>query len=170
MGISEIRGGFFLLQKSIALSSRGCVTLAADCCLRCWRAAIAVGKIVSCFSSLGGLGNGPRVNGFDLADHFNQHVLFCRQDLVAAGWGVDAAAGFIDGQFALTFVLMGIVFLAAQLSLGYIVWKYRERPSSPPVAYSHGNVKLEIVVDGADHDSFRGIESDGQQRVGEPAL
>jgi cytochrome c oxidase subunit II len=68
---------------------------------------------------------------------------------VAKTWwlppGAAAAAGFIDHQFALTFVLMGIIFLAAQLGLGYIVWKYRERPSSPPVSYSHGNTKLEIV-------------------------
>jgi cytochrome c oxidase subunit 2 len=59
--------------------------------------------------------------------------------------GASAAAGFIDGQFTLTLVLMGIVFLAAQLALGYFAWKYRERPAAPPVAYSHGNVKLEIV-------------------------
>ena len=56
---------------------------------------------------------------------------------VAKTWwlpvGAAEAAGFIDGQFALTFVLMGIVFLAAQLGLGYIVWKYRERASAPPV-------------------------------------
>ena len=43
--------------------------------------------------------------------------------------GAAAAAGWIDHQFALTFVIMGIVFLAAQLSLGYIVWKYRDRKS-----------------------------------------
>src|SRR6202789_1158516 len=68
---------------------------------------------------------------------------------VAKTWwlpvGAAEAAHFIDGQLALTFVLMGIVFLAAQLSLGYIVWKYRQTPSSPPVLYSHGNTKLEIV-------------------------
>jgi cytochrome c oxidase subunit II len=68
---------------------------------------------------------------------------------VAKTWwlpvGASAAAGWIDHQFALTFVIMGIVFLAAQMSLGYIVWKYRETPSSPPVSYSHGNTKLEIV-------------------------
>jgi cytochrome c oxidase subunit 2 len=40
---------------------------------------------------------------------------------------------------------MGVVFLAAQLGLGYIVWKYRESPTSPPVSYSHGNTKLEIL-------------------------
>ena len=68
---------------------------------------------------------------------------------VAKTWwlpvGASAAAGWIDGQFKLTFIIMGIVFVAAQLSLGYIVWKYRQRPSSPPVHYSHGNTKLEIL-------------------------
>ena len=68
---------------------------------------------------------------------------------VAKTWwlpvGASAAAGWIDGQFTLTFIIMGIVFVAAQLSLGYIVWKYRQTPSSPPVQYSHGNTKLEIV-------------------------
>ena len=47
---------------------------------------------------------------------------------VAKTWwlpvGASAAAGWIDGQFTLTFVIMGIVFVAAQVSLGYIVWKY----------------------------------------------
>ena len=46
---------------------------------------------------------------------------------VAKTWwlpvGAAQATGFIDGQLALTFVLMGIVFLAAQLSLGYFAWK-----------------------------------------------
>jgi cytochrome c oxidase subunit 2 len=68
---------------------------------------------------------------------------------VAKTWwlpaGAAASANFIDGQFALTYVLMGIVFLAAQLSLGYLVWKYRERASAAPVQYSHGNTTLELV-------------------------
>jgi cytochrome c oxidase subunit 2 len=68
---------------------------------------------------------------------------------VARTWwlpvGASAATAWIDGQFNLTFIIMGIVFVAAQLSLGYIVWKYRLRPSSPPVMYSHGNTKLEIL-------------------------
>ena len=68
---------------------------------------------------------------------------------VAKTWwlpvGASAATGFIDGQFALTFVLMGIVFLAAQLGLGYIVWKYKDTPTAPPVSYSHGNTTLEII-------------------------
>jgi len=39
----------------------------------------------------------------------------------------------------------GIVFVAAQVSLGYFAWKYRERPSAPPARYVHGNNMLEIV-------------------------
>ena len=59
--------------------------------------------------------------------------------------GAAASAGFIDRQFDLTYLLMGIVFLAAQLGLGYLAWKYRERASAPPADYSHGNTKLELV-------------------------
>src|SRR5436305_13629435 len=44
----------------------------------------AVGK--SFLSSGSGvLGNGPRVTGFDLADHSGQHLLLRRQNVVAAG-------------------------------------------------------------------------------------
>jgi cytochrome c oxidase subunit 2 len=68
---------------------------------------------------------------------------------VAKTWwlpvGASAAAGWIDSQFTKTYIIMGIVFLAAQLSLGYIVWRYREKPDSPPVDYSHGNTRLEII-------------------------
>ena len=93
---------------------------------------------------------------------------------VAKTWwlpvGASAATGFIDGQLTLTFILMGIVFLAAQLSLGYIVWRYRQTPSSPPVLYSHGNTTTGNCLDGAHYDSVHRIESDGQPSVGEPAL
>src|SRR3984893_5390185 len=68
---------------------------------------------------------------------------------VAKTWwlpvGAAASTQFIDGQFTLTFILMGVVFLAAQLGLGYIVWKYKEDASSPAVSYSHGNTTLEVI-------------------------
>ena len=55
---------------------------------------------------------------------------------VAKTWwlpvGASTATQFIDSQFTLTFIIMGVVFLAAQLGLGYIVWKYKETPKSPP--------------------------------------
>src|SRR2546426_10473229 len=68
---------------------------------------------------------------------------------VAKTWwlpvGAVASAGFIDRQCALTYVPMGIVFLAAQLGLGSLAWKFRERASAPPADYSHGNTRLELV-------------------------
>ncbi len=60
--------------------------------------------------------------------------------------GASAAAAGIDHHFTTTFVLMGIVFVAAQISLGALVWIYRDHGSSSgKVDYSHGNMKLEIV-------------------------
>ncbi len=56
-----------------------------------------------------------------------------------------AQAGAIDHQFVLTYVAMGFVFLAAQLGLGFFVWKYRDRGSKSQVQYSHGNIKLEAL-------------------------
>jgi cytochrome c oxidase subunit II len=68
---------------------------------------------------------------------------------VARTWwlppGAAEAAVFIDRQFVITFVLMGIVFVLAQLSLGYIAWKYRDHPGAAAVSYSHGNTRLEVV-------------------------
>jgi len=59
--------------------------------------------------------------------------------------GASAAAASIDHHFTVTYILMGTVFVAAQVSLGYFVWKYRDGGSSKKATYSHGNVTLEIV-------------------------
>src|SRR5271168_2949029 len=59
--------------------------------------------------------------------------------------GAATAAAFIDHQFALTYVLMGIVFVAAQGALGWLVWKYRAGANNGPVEYSHGNTTLELI-------------------------
>ena len=59
--------------------------------------------------------------------------------------GVSAAAAGIDQQFAFTYVVMGIVFVLAQCSLGYFVWKYRDRGQPSKAEYSHGNTTLEVV-------------------------
>src|SRR3989442_14263508 len=49
---------------------------------------------------------------------------------VAKTWwlpvGASAAAPWIDHQFALTYVLMGIVFVAGRGLLGFFVWEYRD--------------------------------------------
>jgi cytochrome c oxidase subunit 2 len=59
--------------------------------------------------------------------------------------GVSAAAAGIDQQFAFTYVVMGVVFVLAQCSLGYFAWRYRDRGQPSKVEYSHGNTKLEVV-------------------------
>lgn len=59
--------------------------------------------------------------------------------------GASAAAAGIDHHFATTYLLMGIIFVAAQVSLGFFAWKYRERAAAPPARYMHGNNLLEIV-------------------------
>jgi len=50
----------------------------------------------------------------------------------------------MDSWFHVTYIVVGVVFLAAQLALGYVVWKSRDR-SGARVTYSHGNTKLEVL-------------------------
>ena len=73
-------------------------------------------------------------------------TFFSTYFFVAQTWwlphGVSAAAPWIDHQFALTYVLMGIVFVAAQGGLGWLVWKNREGASSKPVAVSYTHLTL----------------------------
>src|SRR5512137_1194831 len=68
---------------------------------------------------------------------------------VAKTWwlppGASAAAAAIDNQFAVSYVLMGAVFVAAQVALGYFAWKYRDRGPSSKAVYTHGNNTMEIV-------------------------
>ncbi|HVS88847.1 MAG TPA: cytochrome c oxidase subunit II [Candidatus Acidoferrum sp.] len=68
---------------------------------------------------------------------------------VAKTWwlpvGASAAAAGIDHQFATTYILMGIIFVAAQVFLGLFVWKYRDRDSAAKARYTHGNNTLEII-------------------------
>ena len=70
--------------------------------------------------------------------------------IIAKTWwlpvGASAAAAGIDHHFTTTFILMGGVFIAAQLALGWFAWKYRDRGAGSRAAqYSHGNTTLEIV-------------------------
>src|SRR5580704_2764212 len=76
-------------------------------------------------------------------------TFFSTYFFVAKTWwlphGASTAAAFIDHQFTLTYILMGIVFVAAQGALGLFVWQYRDRKDAKKVEYSHGNTKLEVV-------------------------
>jgi cytochrome c oxidase subunit 2 len=60
--------------------------------------------------------------------------------------GASAAAAGIDHHFTVSFILMGAVFVAAQLALGWFAWQYRDKGSGAKDAlYSHGNTTLEAV-------------------------
>ena len=68
---------------------------------------------------------------------------------VARSWwphAISASAPYIDHQVHVTFITMGVVFLAAQVALGLFVWRYRDRGGTQSRAtYSHGNTTLEAL-------------------------
>jgi cytochrome c oxidase subunit 2 len=54
-----------------------------------------------------------------------------------------SGAAAIDQHFTYTYLAMGVVFLAAQLGLGYLAWRYRDRGQK--VQFSHGNTTMEVT-------------------------
>ena len=67
---------------------------------------------------------------------------------VAHAWwphAISASAPYIDHQWHLTFIAMGVIFVAAQGALGLFVWRYRDCGPATKVEYSHGNNKLEAT-------------------------
>jgi cytochrome c oxidase subunit 2 len=50
-----------------------------------------------------------------------------------------------DRQFLLTIIVVGVAFAAAQIALGYAVWRYRDTGSGERATYSHGNNRLEVI-------------------------
>jgi cytochrome c oxidase subunit II len=69
---------------------------------------------------------------------------------VSKKWWFPAAisehAPALDRQFLITILVVGIAFTAAQVGLGWMVWKYRDtgKPGDRAV-YSHGSNRLEVV-------------------------
>ncbi len=52
----------------------------------------------------------------------------------------------LDRQFMITIVVVGISFAAAQIALGWMVWKYRDTGKAGDRAvYSHGSNRLEVL-------------------------
>ena len=51
----------------------------------------------------------------------------------------------VDRQFLITIIVCGIAFAAAQIGLGWVVWKYRDSADKARATYSHGNNRLEVV-------------------------
>ena len=53
--------------------------------------------------------------------------------------------GRVDSQFLITILVVGISFTAAQIGLGWTVWKFRDNANAQRATYSHGNNRLEVV-------------------------
>jgi cytochrome c oxidase subunit 2 len=69
---------------------------------------------------------------------------------VSGKWWFPAAisehAPALDRQFLITIIVVGIAFTAAQIGLGWMVWKYRDTGSTADRAvYSHGSNRLEVI-------------------------
>ena len=69
---------------------------------------------------------------------------------VAGKWwfpeAISEHAPALDRQFLITIVVVGIAFTAAQIGLGWMVWKYRDTGSkSDRATYSHGSNRLEVL-------------------------
>src|SRR5438445_6644756 len=58
---------------------------------------------------------------------------------------ISAHAPALDRQFMITIVIVGIGFTAAQLGLGWMVWKYRDAADRPRATYTHGSSRLEVI-------------------------
>ena len=69
---------------------------------------------------------------------------------VSGKWWFPAAisehAPALDRQFMITIVVVGLAFTAAQIGLGWMVWKYRDTGKAGDRAiYSHGSNRLEVL-------------------------
>jgi len=69
---------------------------------------------------------------------------------VSGKWWFPAAisehAPALDRQFLITIIVVGIAFTAAQVGLGWMVWKYRDTGNAAGRAvYSHGSNRLEVI-------------------------
>ena len=58
---------------------------------------------------------------------------------------ISAHAPMLDRQFMITIIVVGISFTAAQVGLGWMVWKYREVGDGTRATYTHGSNKLEVL-------------------------
>jgi len=60
--------------------------------------------------------------------------------LLASSQGAD-----VDHQFKLNLVVLGIVFVATQLALGWFVWKFRERRGKHNSGSTEGSTRTELI-------------------------
>ena len=58
---------------------------------------------------------------------------------------ISAHAPALDRQFMITIIIVGVAFTAAQLGLGWMIWKYRDSGDGSRATYTHGSNKLEVL-------------------------
>lgn len=58
---------------------------------------------------------------------------------------ISSHAPALDRQFLITIIVVGVAFAAAQIGLGYMVWKYREGSTTGRALYTHGSSRLEVL-------------------------
>lgn len=58
---------------------------------------------------------------------------------------ISAHAPALDRQFMITIIVVGIAFSAAQIGLGWMIWKYRETGDGSRAVYTEGSNKLEVL-------------------------
>jgi cytochrome c oxidase subunit 2 len=67
--------------------------------------------------------------------------------LFTGQWFPESASShgaIVDTQFFYTLIVTGVVFILAQVALGWFVLRYRARPGQKAY-YNHGNNKMEII-------------------------
>src|SRR5438128_9351036 len=67
----------------------------------------------------------------------------------------------IDSDLHMNLVLLGLIFLFAQLSLGLFVWRFRERPGAPSGS-SRGSIAAEVIWGAATITLFLGLGAHGR--------
>ena len=68
----------------------------------------------------------------------------------------------VDAQFMFTLVVTGVIFIVAQVALGYVVFIYGRRRSGG-AAYSHGNNTMEVLWTAATAILFIGLTIMGER-------
>ena len=68
-----------------------------------------------------------------------------------------------DNQFLLTIIVVGVAFAAAQIALGYPVWRFRDTGDGTRAVYSHGNNRLEMIWTAITAFIFIGVALLGQR-------
>lgn len=75
---------------------------------------------------------------------------------------ISSHAAALDRQFIITIIVVGLAFTAAQVGLGYMVWKYREDATRSRAVYTHGSSRLEVIWTIATAIIFIGLGVMGQ--------